>query len=44
MMCFTQGKQFTLDELESLLRSQGFVDISATPTYGYYSLVKGKKP
>jgi hypothetical protein len=43
MMFFIKGKQFTAGELDSLLRSQGFVDISVTPTYGYYSLVRGKK-
>jgi hypothetical protein len=44
MLCFTKGKQFTAGELDGLLRSQGFVDISVTPTYAYYSLVRGKKP
>ena len=43
MMIFTEGKQFTASELIGLLRSVGFVDCAAAPSYGYYSLVSGRK-
>ena len=35
---------FTTGELDELLRECGFEDISVTHTYGYYSLVSGRKP
>jgi hypothetical protein len=44
MIYFTHGKQFTLRELDELLGECGFEDISVTNTYGYYSLVSGRKP
>jgi hypothetical protein len=43
MIFFTQGKQFTGGELEKLLGETGFKEIALTPTYGYYSLVTGRK-
>ncbi|MBA2487686.1 MAG: ubiquinone/menaquinone biosynthesis protein [Nitrospira sp.] len=44
MMFFTLGKQFTAAELEALLKEAGFHEISIVQTYGYYSLVSGRKP
>jgi hypothetical protein len=44
MMFFTEGKQFTAGELGELLRECGFQDLAITPTYGYYSLISGRKP
>ena len=35
---------FSAGELDELLRECGFEDISVTHTYGYYSLVSGRKP
>jgi len=44
MLGGTRGQQFTFSELRSLLADAGFTDIRATPSYGYYSLVRGYKP
>ena len=44
MIFFAEGKQFTAGELEELLGEAGFEEIALTPTYGYYSLVTGRKP
>jgi acetylserotonin N-methyltransferase len=43
LMLGTQGQQFTLSELRGLLEAAGFRDVEAKATYGYYSLVVGKK-
>jgi acetylserotonin N-methyltransferase len=44
MLIANYGKQFSLTELQSLLGGAGFVDVQATQTYGYYSLVSARKP
>ena len=44
MLIVNYGKQFSLTELQSLLGGAGFVDVRATQTYGYYSLVSARKP
>lgn len=44
MIWWTQGKQFTASEINQLLRSVGFEDVSITPTHSYYSLICGVKP
>ncbi len=44
MLVHELGKQFTFAELEALLGSAGFVDVQATPSFGLYSVVTGKKP
>jgi hypothetical protein len=44
MLLNTYGQQLTLGELEVLLGASGFVDVRATQTYGYYSLVSARKP
>jgi hypothetical protein len=44
MLRFTQGKQYSAGELEQLLQTEGFQELSVTPTYGYYSLVSARKP
>lgn len=44
MVFFTEGKQQSPGEFESLFREAGFRDFSVTPTYGYYSLVSARKP
>jgi acetylserotonin N-methyltransferase len=43
MLLGTKGRQYTLDELRQILASAGFVDIEARKTYGYYSVVSGRK-
>jgi acetylserotonin N-methyltransferase len=44
MLAGTRGQQFTSAELRELLAASGFADISVRPSYGYYSLVSGRKP
>jgi hypothetical protein len=44
MLGGTKGQQFTFAELAQILTGAGFVDVAATPTYGYYSLVSARKP
>jgi acetylserotonin N-methyltransferase len=44
LMLGTQGQQFTFAELKGLLEAAGFTDVVAKSTYGYYSLVVGRKP
>jgi len=43
MLLGTRGRQYTFDELEQILSSAGFVDIDSCATYGYYSVVSGRK-
>jgi predicted O-methyltransferase YrrM len=40
----TLGQQFTLPQLEDILQSAGFVNVSSLNTYGYYSIVSAEKP
>ncbi len=44
MLVGNYGKQRSLAELDALLTSCGFVDVRATHTYAYYSLVEARKP
>jgi acetylserotonin N-methyltransferase len=44
MLLGTQGRQYALSELAAILQPAGFVDVRAQPTYGYYSVVSGRKP
>jgi len=44
MLIGTRGRQFTFGELAGLLQSAGFVDVEATATYGYFSLVAARRP
>lgn len=44
MMLGTEGQQFTLPELKGLLEDAGFASIEARDTYGYYSLIRARKP
>jgi acetylserotonin N-methyltransferase len=44
MLFGTQGKQYAFSELVTILREAGFTDIAARSTYGYYSVVSGRKP
>ena len=41
MLLGTQGRQFTFAELKKLLTEAGFDHIDVTPSYGYYSVVRG---
>lgn len=44
MLTVVKGKQFTAGELEILLNTCGFVEVSVRHSYGYYSLITAKKP
>jgi len=43
MLLGTQGRQSTYAELAKLLSEAGFEDIGATPSYGYYSVIRGTR-
>jgi SAM-dependent methyltransferase len=43
MLANTRGRQFTLQQLKTLLEGEGFVDVDVVPTYSYYSVVQGTK-
>jgi len=43
MLLGTRGRQFSFPELESMLRGAGFDPVNVRPSYGYYSLVEGRK-
>jgi hypothetical protein len=43
MFLLAGGKQYSAGELAALLSAAGFVDISVTPTFGYFSLVSARK-
>jgi predicted O-methyltransferase YrrM len=43
MLANTRGRQFTFQQLKSLLEGAGFTDIEVAPTYSYYSVVRGTK-
>jgi acetylserotonin N-methyltransferase len=44
MLLGTRGRQYSFAELEHILAGAGFRDIDARATYGYYSIVSGRKP
>ena len=44
MLMRTRGRQFTYEQLRTLLERVGFVGVEVTATYGYYSLVRASKP
>jgi acetylserotonin N-methyltransferase len=44
MVVRTEGKQFSAQELKKLVKQSGFTDVSITPTFGYYSLLRARKP
>jgi len=43
MLLGTHGRQYSFNELRLILESAGFTDVDARPTYGYYSVVSGRK-
>lgn len=44
MVFFTEGKQRTAAEFESILHEAGFTAVEVIPTYGYYSVVRARRP
>jgi acetylserotonin N-methyltransferase len=43
MLTATRGRQFTFEQMRTLLEDAGFVDVSVTATYAYYSLIRATK-
>jgi len=43
MIGWTEGEQYTADELDALLREAGPASVEALPSFGHYSLVTGAK-
>jgi acetylserotonin N-methyltransferase len=44
MLLGTGGKQFTAPEMRGYLEAAGFRDVTMQNTYGYYTLMVGRKP
>ncbi|TAN53257.1 MAG: methyltransferase [Methylococcaceae bacterium] len=44
MLLWTEGRQYSGQELTAVLKGAGFVDIVVSPTSGYWSIVSGRKP
>ena len=44
LLQYEAARQYSGRELADMLGDAGFVDISVTPTFGYYSIVAGRKP
>lgn len=44
MMLWTFGRQFSGSELVAMLGEAGFVEIEVKPSFGYWSIVTGRKP
>ncbi|MBH8552312.1 methyltransferase [Nostocaceae cyanobacterium CENA357] len=44
MLLWTEGQQYSADELSTMLMDVGFIDVEVKPTFGYWSIVTGYKP
>jgi hypothetical protein len=44
MLLGVEGEQYSGRELTGFLNEAGFTDIQVTPTFGYWSIVTGRKP
>jgi len=44
MLLATEGQQYSGTELGAMLGEAGFTDIEVKPTFGYWSIVTGRKP
>ncbi len=44
MLLWTQGRQYSGKELTEMLTTAGFIEVEVKPTYGYWSIVTGRKP
>ncbi len=44
MLLWTTGRQYSGRELTEMLADAGFIDIEMRPTFGYWSLLSGRKP
>ena len=44
LLWYEAGRQYSGREFSAMLEEAGFSDIEVTPTFGYYSIVIGRKP
>lgn len=44
MLLWTEGKQYSIEELSAILEEAGFREVEATPTFGYFSIIIGLRP
>ena len=44
MLLNTEGQQYSSKELSAMLTQAGFTDIETVPTFGYWSMTRGRKP
>jgi len=44
LLQYEAGRQYSGRELSSMLEEAGFTDIDVRATFGYYSIVIGRKP
>jgi hypothetical protein len=44
LLQYEAARQYSGQELSAMLEEAGFSDIEVTPTFGYYSIVIGRKP
>jgi hypothetical protein len=44
MLAWTEGEQYSGRELSTMLAEVGFIDVEVKPTWGYWSIVTGRKP
>jgi acetylserotonin N-methyltransferase len=44
MLLLTRGRQYRFRELDDILRGAGFEAVEVRPTFGYFSVVSGRKP
>lgn len=44
LLFYTGGRQYSGCELTAMLAESGFVEIEVKPTFGYWSIVTGRKP
>jgi SAM-dependent methyltransferase len=44
LLMMTEGQQYSGRELTAMLTGAGFADVAVTPTFGYWSVVVGRKP
>jgi hypothetical protein len=44
MLLWTEGQQHSARELHAMLTEAGFKDVEVKPTFGYWSIISGRKP
>ena len=44
LLQYEAAQKYSGRELSTMLEEAGFCDIEVTPTFGYYSIVIGRKP